>query len=122
MFWTTRLVYSDRKSGHFEILVSVEVHFFCYPPDLYYELSPFKSQVEELQEDGKLKTEDQALSEQEQVEPKELKDDEESFKKLKTDDQPSDEQENEAELKQNELFIPNLIVRTLEGKNSAVIL
>jgi len=44
------------------------------------------------------------------------------LKKLKTDDQPSDEQENEAELKQNELFIPNLIVRTLEGKNSAVIL
>jgi len=52
-------------------------------PDLYYQLSPFKSQLEELKEDEKLKTEDQLLSEQEQVEPKELKDDEESFKNEK---------------------------------------
>jgi len=42
------------------------------------------------------------------------------LKKCKTDDQPSDEQENDPELKQNELFIPNLIVRTLEGEKSAV--
>ena len=59
-------------------------------------------------EDEKLKTEYQTLSEQEQVEPKELKDDKESFKKRKIDDQPSDEQENQAELKQNELFFCGL--------------
>jgi len=40
--------------------------------------------------------------------------------KMKSDDQPSDEQKNESELKQNELFTPNLIVRTFEGEKSAV--
>jgi len=98
----------------------------CYRQDLFNKFfSPLRSRVDEEDEESSsgMKTEDQTSTEQAQAEQKKLTEDEPSIKKLKTEDQISMEKEqieqkDQSEQKQSELFIPNLIVRTLAGKRS----
>jgi len=102
----------------------------CYRQDLFNRFfSPLRSRAEEEEEEeeeslcGLKKIEDQTSTEQAQAEQSELKEDEPSNKKLKTVDHASMEteqieQKDQSVVKHSDLFIPNLIVRTLAGKKS----
>jgi len=103
---------------------------FCYRLDLFYQLSPVAAQlspvaarVEALMEDEPSseghKMDDQTCTEQAQVD--DHMEEETASKKLKIEDQTLTEQGEpkvQAELKQDQLFIPKLIFRTVEGKKS----
>jgi len=106
---------------------------FCYRQDLFYKLSPFvEEQAEELMEDvedvpsleslNDLKLDDTKCAEQ--VDHKDSMDDEKLSKKPKIEEQTFTEQDyvkEPAKLnRQHDLFIPNLIVRTLAGEESLV--
>ena len=103
---------------------------FCYHQDLFYKLSPFMvEQAEELMEDvssleslNDLKLDDSKCAEQ--VDHKNSMDDDKLSKKTKIEEQTLTEQDyvkEPAKLnRQHDIFIPNLIVRTLAGEYSWV--
>ena len=99
----------------------------CYRQDLFDLFSPLEVQEEEDElylEEPKFK--EQSSTEQAKAEKQELEEDELSIKNLKTEDQTSMEKEQieqkvQAELKQSKPFIPNMIVRTVEGERSLIL-
>jgi len=98
----------------------------CYRQDLFNLLSPLEGQEEEDELSFKgPNTEKQTSTEKAQAEQKDLNEDELASKKRKPADQTFMEkllieQKNQAELNHNKLFIPNMIVRTVEGERSLI--
>ena len=104
---------------------------FCYRPELFDKFSPFvEEQAEELMEDvedvpsleslNDLKVDDSKCAEQ--VSHNDTMDDEKLNKKTKIEEQTLTEQDYVKELtklnRQRDIFIPDLIVRTLAGEDS----
>jgi len=95
----------------------------CYRQDLFNLFSPLEGYEEEDELSfEEPKTKDQTYTEQARADQNELEEDESSNKKNKTQDQTSMEieQKDQAKLKQSKLFIPKLIIRTVEGQRSLI--
>ena len=128
MFWTKRWCILTGNPGISKSWFQWKFILLCYRQDLFNLFLTLEGQEEEDELSFKgPNTEKQTSTEQAQTEQNELEKDESSSKKPKTEDQTSMakeqiEQKDQGRLKHNKLFIPNIIVRTVEGKKSLLFL